>query len=581
MSNSIEIDNDIFATHDRPFADYLEPDGYSELPPKKPTITSFRRCIPLTSAISEKMYASIPNRFRWGLNSIEKGWETRTSGKPAVTKSGGTFIGRPLQLSNIMKHLAGQSGAVGNVDRFVPDDLVQDSETSRSCARKPVVRTLRVDTDMPDARRRHDVGQIQRQISEEQAVAHAFGLPYGVFRSGGKGHQMIVPLPHSLSRAVASFLMIAIKSILTERAEHGTHVDADNLFSIMRLPGGIHAQTRNLGLWIDPGCAALYPIETQAHLMANGLLETLDTSTDIMSSESFKTAVMEVEGYLSRLEVEDHAMLTKSQFAQVTTNLPDNAFVRAYRSEVRNFIVSIASPGLVDEHDTQTDGVDGMEVVVPQDTTWAQAYFAKGYRPGGSYEYLLPKGIRAAMILFGSKDEAERQLIAQARSIQPCPDERIALIERVVTSFDMRSLVARPALLSEVHSRLLDAVRAAVEQTNFKKPKKLKILQIAEVLLLEYQRLVDEVQDDPEFDIPRMIELSPRTIAYRIQSRWTDQRISHVTVHSLMPYLVEEQSAVFVLFRDLGGFQKNHVHMLNLGWEAKTFMKSISHDDSD
>jgi len=585
------FDTDIFAENISPFSAYLEPEGYVLLPKKKPQVASYERCTPETVRIAVRMLANIPYRCRWGLQIETGNWLTKTNLREHTLKSGMTVYDNYLQLINIMRHLSGRTCAVGATDIFLPDQKDYTLENPQGIPIETHVGTLRVDVDMDYAYEHKLFDHICKEIDTEQETAHELGLPYSVFFTGRRGHQIVIALKVPVRRHIASFLLHSYIALLTERAEHGAIIDTHNLKKILRLPGGIHARTNRLGLWIDPETISFYPIEIQAHLMANGFVDTLDREPDILSADKFTTTVLELTAFLKSIGVKRHDELSASEFSRVITELPNNVFVDRFRHGTKNIGDNLPDATTTSKNrksDTVQVPIQLNESLSTdiQDEAWAKKYFSRGYSEGGFWDYISPDGIKAAIILFKSKTVAEIQLIEQAEQIPYLNpndlEDRKRSIRRFIETFDINSIRKSESYLTSAYKSLLDHFSEIIDSSSLHSQRRKNIKMVAEIMLLEYQRLESEESADPEWTNILKIELSSRTIAASIIRRF-GTKISYRTVLNSIPYLIDSDKCLFSLFHNLGHGVKYRVENdripYKIGRDAKEFLKGLSEDN--
>jgi len=579
-----EFNQNIFGKHELPFAAYLEPDGFDKLPLKRPTTVSYERCIPRTVEIARAMYSTVPNVFQWGRHTEAGVWITFTHLNQHSRQDGTPYFAYRLAVYDLIKHYCGRTFAVANVDRFVQGQVDWDPSNHKVVPYLPRVRTLRIDVDAPDVYDNHDIHSLGQQISLEKNLVNSIGFPCSVFRTGGRGHQIVIPLPHFLNVSTASCIMHILKRLLKERTVKGFHVCSDNLTGLMRLPGGIHGTSRSLGLWINPETTSLYPLDIQAELMANGLARSLDNSPELLPAEQFKSAIIEIFAQIQANGIDRWKRLQHHEFEALAQSLPDNHFLSFYMNESKSPIISLPAPkayeaaqNIVSPDDDWA--IEEFKEAIVMDTTWAKRYFDAGYLPGNSFEYLLPNGIRAAMILFKTKSRAEKELIKQAKSIIPCPQERIDTIRDLIASFDSNSMSSNMAHLANDYAILMDRVAAAIDESPFKANKKRKLKQLSELLLIEYQKAEQQAAPDDEgYTGLASFEISSRVIEARFQRRWKDESITYKTIQRLLPHLIEGDSSLFGLFKALDVPRHNNKDVYMLGRDARKELKIIRHE---
>lgn len=454
--NYEQLDTALFGRNYHSFAFHFENAGFSELCGlSKWTLAAYRRCVPRTFAIAEAMFENTTMRNAWG-TQIEPGrWSYEKAGNE-INARFGTRYGEPIQLLDILKHLTGRGGyARGTSDE--PEAEHSFDPKSNLWLPNPV-RVLRIDLDDDDAWRKRDRKQVLADIRSQKIATEAFGLPNSVFATGNRGVQLVAPLPTPVPPSVASVLMYGLRAALKARGGAYSQPCADNLNSIMRLPGGVHADTRALGMWMDPNAGRLYGIEDQARLLLDGFrFRPGDGAHD---PKDFAVAARKIQVRLRRDGIKDHQLVNDEQAMQALTEMPNNPISVKWRHAIAMaFGKGVPLNGTLNELDVdQAPEVPYTKPEAPRKgrpaqagraRDWAEQAWREGFQPGGFWKWINSgggKGLLAARILFG--DRAEEELIAKAIETPASSDaklkHRVARIKRLCRTFREKGQPARP-----------------------------------------------------------------------------------------------------------------------------------------
>ena len=412
--------------------------------------------------------------------------------------------------------------------RFRPDEFFT---TQVDC--------LCIDVDMDAAWERHDVGPIQHEICRERQIASAFRLPYNVFRTGGRGHQAILPLPAAIDRSAATWLLQAFLTILVpyHEEEGGVKADASNLERIVRLAGGRHIITQRLALWIDPETGRLHDLTEQERLMQRGYRHPRNDSHE---AEAFRGAAEEISAYLESLAVFRHeapkSPLRELLMWQVAEALPDNLLVERFRNAEEQW-------GL---HDLSQD-VKAVPILhvpkpasfsaAPERNTpdglrrWAERVWAMEWGEGTFWDWVNEgghRGISAAKMLYG--DQALEKLIERTYTAPHVTPGEPREWRRVIAA-----LYARHQVLSGLPRHNPRAVQGDLSEDD--------IALISEIMdaLHAHKKIQSRNRQDIEHVVHVLllalkqsqkgyIDLSQQTIRDSIRSRWPDAEIDVLTV---------------------------------------------------
>jgi len=412
-----QFDTRLFARNTHCFAFHFENAGFRELCElPKWTLAAYRRCVPETYAIAEAMFANTPMRSAWG-TQIEPGrWSYEKAGNEIRTRFG-TRFGKPLSLLDVLKHLTGRGGyARGTCDVPEPEhafDLNSDVWLPNS------IQVLRIDMDDDVAWRKKDRTRVLADVRSQRTVTEAFGLPYAVFATGNRGVQIVAPLPCSMPPSVTSVLLHGLRIALEARADAYSEPCADNLHSVMRLPGGVHADSRALGLWIDPDAGRLYGIEDQAKMMSSAFRFRQGDGVD--DPETFALAAGKMLARLRGTGVRDHELVSREYALDALAEKPNNPISARWRQAVRSATRGgTASEGTT--HEPKADQATGETNPDPRAywngrlapagraRDWAERTWREGFQPGRFWFWINnggDKGLLAARILFGERAEEE------------------------------------------------------------------------------------------------------------------------------------------------------------------------------
>lgn len=569
----MEFDRNVFARHNQPFAAYVEPEGHALLMAMRaPKLENYKNLIPRTYKIAEEMLSAVPMRQQWGhqYGSGESArWATKTAGR-VIEVGNGKTCQREMQLSDALKHFSGRIKAMGNKDTHFSGLERWNKQTKTMEPVITSVQTLRVDVDMDDVFSNQNPEQLASEIYLQRQIAHSMGLAYGVFCTGGRGVQVVMPLPIAVPRPIASVLLYVYTKCLKHRQKPWSKTDKTNLKSIMRLPGGVHAGSGNVGLWIDPDAMKLYPIDIQAHLMAAGLKQALDPSSEVFEKHVFWHECKTLADYLKTAGVPEWDNLSERQFEQLVQGVPKNRFISHYL-EARP-ITAIAVPQALpvgalnavqqghDSFDTPRNQSDG------SGSEWAKGVWAEGYDAGASYEYFTKRGgIRAAVILFGNEAESHlrNQAMDMACRIEADMRQRMATIHSLVSSYQEYRRGKRD--LQNEYLALLEHVKLILRNSQYQERKIAKLVLIAEILLKEFQYEKNEFGS-------KGISLSHRSICRIMKSNSVDCAESNV-LKLLRCFTEGEECCIFRLIKPLQSFSEGLTQGYVLGSDSRDFLR--------
>lgn len=433
-----ELPVDPFQAVRLPLAAYIDPDGWDSFNAlKKRPFKSAGSRMPQTVALANRLFAILGSRHVWGWQySTDDGiaaWKTMRAGmfvhaydtREPEKRDKDTAPSqwcKPLRIEDLVKHLSLATGVVGIQDTLglsrganvLAQADMMFGPTKETCA------CIRIDVDANETWLHRDHRALRRQLQEEQRLADDLGLPYAVFRSGGRGTQAVFRLPEEVSFPTASFVAHLVSRALEARLPEGTHVDVDSTRSLLRLPGGVHARSTSFGLalWLDPDSGEVLPISEQVERTAS-VYEPLPDCWLLREVREIGRVVAE-----SGL-----GMIDSAQAPILLERLSDSELAQRWKDAMPQRAYVIGSTAHLDS-ERPREGSQGER----QDFEWARKKFHGGYAPNESQAFFRSGGIRAAFILYGPQ-EAERQLIEQACTIPASSEAERAKRIRTISGF--------------------------------------------------------------------------------------------------------------------------------------------------
>jgi len=472
------FDTDLLACHLGPLVTLLEPEGWTAFNRQGGRqVLQYRKHVPATIEVAEALYRAVPSPWRWACQMEDGGWPQKTAGRwidmprqgAARSQGEGSLSSvrvrqQPLRLIDVAKHLCGVTFALGNLDNYV----VGFEEAS-------VVRCLRVDIDMDDAHAARDTEAILAQMRGEREAAHALGLGYMAHRTGGRGHQFALALPLAVHRPVASFLLHLVKRLVTGRMVPGAEFDKSNLTSIMRLPGGLHAKTKRLGLFVDVDAGGLYPLLAQVELLKSRFSAPFDVYPERLDKATFRAAAQQIADVLKAAGVRRWERLDNRTFQAAMARLRDNLFVRAYHGVLFGEQVDVPEEREEPEKAPPPDAavVFAVELPAPDDLpcnaaapevddyteleaedwglAWAWRTIMMGYPAKGFQRYIRADGDKAIRAFYRVYETPERVLAEMEEQARTMPhlsaadvDARLSLLRSLVPHHEYIPLPKRP-----------------------------------------------------------------------------------------------------------------------------------------
>ncbi|HZO88093.1 MAG TPA: hypothetical protein VFB38_07100, partial [Chthonomonadaceae bacterium] len=601
---------DLFAYHPHPFAAYLESDGFAALAGyRRPNINTYGKALPATVAMARRLLARTPQRAIWGRQLNFEQWITETEGEPVPCRRLASGVmqtrpGQPLRLQDLVKHFIGKTYAVGTTDiRRVTSwydfaDYEWKSEIN-------AVRCLRLDVDDNLAWLYERAAPILTDLREQRTVAHALGLPYRAFRTAGRGLQAVIALPCGCPHHFASYLLESFLWLLEERDDGRTHADKNNLRALMRLPGGQHAKTGNLALWIDIEAGGLYGVEEQARLMDAAFRYRREDSPLGWEPQAFVTAGNAILRAITDIGIGQADLLTRDQMAEVHRLLPDNPIVLRWQ-QARDLVASWRAPVIGTEstaaeavpvfQETQAEPAPdilpneatkppetphrGAEATSPPRYTmdWALQVWTEEFLPGGFWDWISmngKRGILASVILFGS-DRAEQALCDLAQKVPArSPSDlraRLYTIGRLWQTFRLKDFTAYnprektlpPLVKGEATDEIEELAARFVAMMRERQPKGKWSETIADHTI---QTILIALRDSPS----GMIEISYRALAASINARWPGESTNHMRVKEMIARLSNGESCVVEMLHKTAGYAwRSQPNLYRVGKELGT-----------
>jgi hypothetical protein len=455
----LEFGRGLFSYNEAAFAYYADPVGFAELHrmwgPRK---SDYQRLVPTTFEVAEHLLAQIHQRREWGTQISADRWTFETEATEFRTKHG-FRRGKRIELQDVLKHLTGRSGfARGTTDKPIPHYHAQPDGSMLP----NFVPALRFDIDLDRAFRYQNSDRLLHELRSQKRVIEASGFPYRVFRTGSRGVQVVIPLPRSVPPSLASLVSEGFRHALAFRGSSFVGVDKDNLHGLLRLPGGVHAKTGDLGLWIDVDAEELHSLEEQISLMKSGLTWSERDSFPVSNQEFTRAAndlirQLRGRGYdLHRLVESDLALTIIEKHsaneiaAAILRSIEEGERVRCeVEAERSRFKAQLLGNAESDEQisevaATHQEGRVPEIAELPAGTLeWAQSLWNEAYEPGGHWEWINmagKRGILAAAILFG--DQGEEALLDLSRRTGAISEAELRAREHTIRalwrSFELR-----------------------------------------------------------------------------------------------------------------------------------------------
>lgn len=481
-----EFGRELFSYNEAAFAYYTDPDGFEEIHRLRgPRLKDYQRLVPITYEIAQGLFAQIHQRRDWGVQISPDRWTFESEGSEIRTKHG-FRRGKRIELQDVLKHFTGRSGfARGTTDKPIPHyrGLADGSMVPN------FVPSLRFDIDLDRVFRNYNSDRLLRELRSQKRVIEASGLPYRVFRTGSRGVQVVIPLPFSVPPSLASLISEGLKLALAARGSSFVGVDKDNLHGLLRLPGGVHAKTGDLGLWIDVDAGELHSLQEQISLMKSGLTWSERDSLP-MTTEAFTKAAndlirqMRGRGYDLHRVVESDLALTIIEnhsaneiAAAILRSIEEGKRVRReIEEEHERFMSELLGQTASDELISEEAAADQESAMAEQSDhpagtlEWARLVWDEAYEPGGHWEWINmagKRGILAAAILFG-EDGGEQALLDLSRRIGAISEGELRAREHTIRalwrSFELREHYKTATTVSEKSPMVLGNSDEDIEQ---------------------------------------------------------------------------------------------------------------------
>jgi hypothetical protein len=251
---------------------------------------------------------------------------------------------------------------------------------------------------------------------------------------------------------------VGLKEALAARGTSWAQVDKDNLSGLLRLPGGVHAKTGDLGLWVDVAGGKLFDLDDQVSKMTSGLAWTQQDSTSFETRE-YEDAANQIIKHLRARGYDLHRLVDRDVALQTIERMPSNLISKSIEAAIAEGKVireefEVSNRRRPSVSPSETDPIPSVlskikpEIISTSSaysrggTDWASAVWDQAYQPGEHWQWISmggKMGILAAHILFGA-DGAEEALLELSRRIGAVDqDELIArehAIRSLVKSFD-------------------------------------------------------------------------------------------------------------------------------------------------
>lgn len=294
-------------TNTLPLAAYLDPGGWDGLARlKQPNIHSFEGRCPRTVEAARGLHRSVAPGYTYGLENAPGAWHTYIAGSPGWTHKWrgkervGVLTGiiRPLLEGDVVNSLCWhhQSVAVSTRDYAQhrtwlteePDALMPDVV---SC-----VGHVRFDLDLRDGWSGFAAAYVAEKV---KAIGDSIGLQSRTYSSGRRGIHAVFAFPTAVTNNVAQGIASLLRECIEREVSAIAKVDADSTTSLLRLPGGNHAATMQLALFIDAENRCFFDAERQAMLMERGFTWMPEEAGSFCSRDGFNQLAGQIESALS------------------------------------------------------------------------------------------------------------------------------------------------------------------------------------------------------------------------------------------------------------------------------------------
>jgi len=551
------FDASIFSENRLSFGHLLARDEEMAIWQRKPSavrLTTYRNEAPTIYAMAQKLLSQVHRLEKWGKVGRHDDWMTVEAGE-WYENARFKHRGERLRLLDVCKMLVGKTKAIANTD--VPAPLGWNGDTGWEYN---LVTCLRLDVDMERSWRRRNLDTITQQIRTERVCARSLGLPYRCFRTGGKGHQIVVPLPVPTPHLLAWWWMMALKTLIENNRHPDAILDKDNLTSLLRLPGGIHQDQARLAMWINPDTMRLHDLDTQARLMGDGFRYPEEEDMAYIPPCEFHGAGKEMLGSLTAQGHDKHDVPGPDRhdlFFGVVEDLPVNKVVRVFLHALDMAAVTCEDADDVPvEAEFQAKAQDvvalseAMRNVGGFDLEWAQRVVDDEFAPGEFWEWLNMEGRRGILALWLVHGEnAQKEAVAMAERV-PCRTEaqrrkRIRTIKSYWSKFEIKDAQGTRVRVRGASAKDLDKRRTitgdlteeglalaaslgqSVQETGKVQARNLDaLLHAIHVILLAMQQSSNG-----------HIQISAQTLADSVCERWPETSVTRKDADRLLAWL--------------------------------------------
>lgn len=290
-----------------PLAAYLDPDGWDGLARlKQPSVPSFERRCPRTVVAARGLHASVAPGYTYGLEFAPGVWHTYIAGSAGWTHRwhGKERVGivtgiiKPLLETDVVKSLCWhyQSVAVSTKDYAQHRTWLTEEPEAVMPDVVPCVRQVRFDLDLHDRWSGFAAACVAEKV---KAIGDIIGLQTRTYSSGRRGIHAVFAFPAAVNNKVAQGIDSLLRECIEREVSALAKVDADSTTSLLRLPGGNHAATMQLALFIDAENRCFFDAERQAMLIERGLTWMPEEAGSFCSRDGFNQLAGEIESALS------------------------------------------------------------------------------------------------------------------------------------------------------------------------------------------------------------------------------------------------------------------------------------------
>lgn len=546
-----EFSQNLFGYNPNGLAFYIEPEGWKTLcQSRSPRENAYLTNVPQTTALAHQIYAEIPQRMEWAVQ-LPNGSFVRQSPFSSIRhgrsldRNDRSHPGRALTERDIAKHLLGRTFSIATTD--IPQRIGCRVDPDAGGWAYNLVSHLAIDTDQKGAWCYRRERQIWRELEIQRIIVEDAGFTYSVFKTGSKGIQAVIPLPSACTHSVASFILGLLRIRLAEPKRWNPEdvvIDADNLHSVMRLPGGIHSKFNETSLWIDLDNSCLYLPQDQIGMMVDGYRWNPKLK-GVWTEKEFTSAAADLEEELSLHGISPHMVLNERDVRELLPKLSASLITRVLGdkdSTKPQLILPATSDSSVKPDPNQTANSS------PQTLTWAQRTWDKAFKPGEFWDWINmggKRGILAAAILFG-ESEAEAELLALVRRIQGSTDDirkREDTVRSLWRTFDLKKIKCANSFgaLQPISDEASMVAKSVVEAMLAKQPKPRWNPALAEQVATI---IISHLEDSHN----GWVDLSVRDIAIEINARWPNADTNHARVAEMLERLCGGKGSVVSAF---------------------------------